>query len=134
MSERKPPVFSPVDYDAWSRGYIPPSEHVLIDALQFRGAKVQMSTGVGHGGQVWIVYSGPAFNAKARRHLLAMMQALDEALVDEEPPASAMEAEGRDAQQLGAKPSSAALVEGTLNPLPQDQHDRSGTGSEVKED
>ncbi|WP_342152287.1 hypothetical protein [Methylorubrum sp. SB2] len=51
-----------------------------------------------------------------------------------ERPASAMEAEGRDAQQLGAKPDSAIGNAETPNPLPQNHHDRSGTGSEVKED
>lgn len=97
MTERKPPVWSPVDYDAWSRGYQPPSEHVLIDALQFRGAKVQMSTNVAQGGKVWVVYEGPNFNAKARKHLIAMMRALDEALDEEpeEPSPSPLVAEGK---------------------------------------
>lgn len=44
-----------VDYDAWKRGYMPPSEHVLIDQLAYRGARVVMSTDFGDHGAVWIV-------------------------------------------------------------------------------
>jgi hypothetical protein len=33
-------AMSPVNYKAWQEGYMPPSEHLLIDALSFRGAKV----------------------------------------------------------------------------------------------
>lgn len=47
-----------VDYDAWRRGYIPPSEHVLIDKLAFRGAKVVFSTMTSRKGQMWIVVEG----------------------------------------------------------------------------
>jgi hypothetical protein len=31
------PVPSVVDYDAWRKGYMPPSEHILIDKLAYRG-------------------------------------------------------------------------------------------------
>ncbi|GAB6842400.1 hypothetical protein HNR00_003608 [Methylorubrum rhodinum] len=111
MAERQPPVFSPVDYDAWSRGYTPPSEHVLIDALQFRRAKVQMSTSVGRGGQVWVVYSGPAFNSKARRHLLAMMEAMDAALIEDERPASGSEAAEADETRSGSAGGESPVAE-----------------------
>jgi hypothetical protein len=47
-----------VDYDAWRRGYMPPSEHVLIDKLAFRGAKVIYSTPTSKKGQIWIVVEG----------------------------------------------------------------------------
>jgi len=33
-------VLSVVDYEAWRKGYLPPSEHVLIDQLSYRDAKV----------------------------------------------------------------------------------------------
>lgn len=84
---RQPPAFSPVDYDAWSRGYMPPSEHVLIDALHLRGAKVEMSCNVGREEKVWIVYQGKGFGRKARRHLMRMMQELDAVMDDEDEPA-----------------------------------------------
>lgn len=39
-----------VDYDAWKRGYMPPSEHVLIDQLAYRGARVVMGSDFGDHG------------------------------------------------------------------------------------
>lgn len=44
-----------VDYDAWNRGYMPPTEHVLIDQLAYRGARVLMATDFGKHGAIWIV-------------------------------------------------------------------------------
>ena len=44
-----------VDYDAWKRGYMPPSEHVLIDQLAYRGAKVIMGSDFGDHGAIWVV-------------------------------------------------------------------------------
>ncbi len=63
---------------------MPPSEHVLIDALHYRGAKVEMSCSVGKEEKVWVVYQGKEFSRKARWHLMRMMQELD-AILDEEP-------------------------------------------------
>ena len=48
------PVLSVVDYAAWKRGYMPPSEHILIDELSYRGAKVKFSTQIDSVG-IWIV-------------------------------------------------------------------------------
>jgi hypothetical protein len=48
-----------VDYEAWNRGYMPPSEHVLIDKLSYRGARVQLSTPVSREHQIWVVIEGP---------------------------------------------------------------------------
>lgn len=48
---------SVVDYDAWKRGYMPPSEHVLIDELSYRGAKVVCSS-IGSSGGWWLVMKG----------------------------------------------------------------------------
>lgn len=40
-----PPRLSVVNYDAWSQGYMPPCEHVLIDELSRKdGARVVVST------------------------------------------------------------------------------------------
>ena len=65
MSERIGPVLSPVDYDAWERGYMPPSEHILIDQLAYRGARVIMSNDWGKEGAWWFVVRG-ALSQKAR--------------------------------------------------------------------
>lgn len=46
-----------VDYDAWKRGYMPPSEHVLIDQLAYRGATVNTSSDLGDCA-FWIVTRG----------------------------------------------------------------------------
>lgn len=53
-------VLSPVDYDAASRGYMPPSEHLLIDELQFRGARVSFSSGIDPDATWWLVTKGGA--------------------------------------------------------------------------
>ena len=53
--ELKQRIATVVDYDAWKRGYMPPSEHVLIDQLAYRGARVVMSTDFGDHGAIWIV-------------------------------------------------------------------------------
>lgn len=51
------PVLSVVDYEAWRKGYLPPSEHILIDALSYREAKVL--TGCDWGDfAFWIVVRG----------------------------------------------------------------------------
>lgn len=47
-----------VDYDAWNRGYTPPSEHILIDKLAFHGARVVYSMATSMKGQMWIVVEG----------------------------------------------------------------------------
>ena len=43
-----------VDYDAWKRGYMPPSEHLLIDQLAYRGARVNSMSDYGEYA-FWIV-------------------------------------------------------------------------------
>ncbi len=37
-------VQSVVNYDAWNKGYRPPSEHELIHALSYEGARVKASS------------------------------------------------------------------------------------------
>lgn len=49
---------SVVDYDAWKRGYMPPSEHVLIDELSYRGATVNLSSNWGDELGFWVVAKG----------------------------------------------------------------------------
>lgn len=72
---------SVVDYDAWNRGYMPPSEHVLIDQLAYRGARVVMSSDWGSYGAVWVVVRGdkimrPEFR-KSLRELLGLAMEYD---------------------------------------------------------
>jgi len=67
------PVLSVVDYAAWEKGYMPPSEHVLIDKLAYRGAKVVMSFSVGSKEQVWIVFEGVKLTSAKRKLMLKIM-------------------------------------------------------------
>ena len=53
-------VLSPVNYEAWRNGYIPPSEHVLIHELMHEGAKVHTSF-QNYGGGFWLVTKGNPF-------------------------------------------------------------------------
>lgn len=71
--ELKRPVLSVVDYEAWGRGYMPPSEHVLIDKLAYRGARVQISTPISREHQIWIVIEGPLLTNKQRKNLREMV-------------------------------------------------------------
>lgn len=70
-----------VDYDAWKRGYMPPSEHYLIDQLAYRGARVVHGTDLGEHGAFWIVMRGKSPNAKIRK---LMREILDMVFEDEE--------------------------------------------------
>lgn len=67
------PVLSVVDYDAWEKGYMPPSEHILIDKLSYRGARVVLSTWLGGDGQVWVVLEGKPLTNKQRKILRDMV-------------------------------------------------------------
>lgn len=66
-------VASPVDYDAWRRGYMPPSEHILIDQLMFRGARPIMSMDMEGGGAWWLVIRGPYPSAKVRKAIMRLL-------------------------------------------------------------
>jgi len=48
---------SPVDYEAWRNGYLPPSEHVLIHELSVGNVKVLASTQCDNWGW-WLVVRG----------------------------------------------------------------------------
>jgi hypothetical protein len=89
LSERQ----TPVDYDAWNRGYMPPSEHVLIDKLAYRGARVVLSTPLGRDRQMWVVLEGPSLTNKERKHLREMVNLMFE---DEDEPAQESEASTND--------------------------------------
>lgn len=72
---------SVVDYAAWNRGYMPPSEHILIDELSYRGAKVLMSSSSSDRGY-WLVTKGYENSKELRkiaRVLAAQIAALEEA-------------------------------------------------------
>ena len=88
---------SPVDYEAWEKGYMPPSEHVLIDALAYRGARVAMSTQANDFG-VWLVVKGGTVPKGARKVLmeaihdtLEFMEGEVEKVLSEELPAALSE-------------------------------------------
>lgn len=78
MSGQRPPVLSPVDYDAWNRGYMPPTEHVLIDALSFRGAKV-VTMSSGSDGSIYVVTQGKPLDTRTRAVLRQLLEVFEEA-------------------------------------------------------
>ena len=75
------PANSVVDYQAWSNGYMPPSEHALIHSLQFEGAKVVSSMGLDNV-QWWFVTGDGGVDKKTLRTCIAsltsMLEMLDE--------------------------------------------------------
>lgn len=76
MSQRNP-VLSIVDYAAWDKGYLPPSEHVLIDALSYRDARIVMSSSDSRGDGFWLVMKGQRITG---RKALAIRQMIEMAL------------------------------------------------------
>lgn len=66
-------VLSPVDYEAWGKGYMPPSEHVLIDQLQYRGARIILGSDMGETAY-WLVMRGPGPKSK---QVLAIMKLIE---------------------------------------------------------
>jgi len=85
---------SVVDYDAWVKGYMPPTEHVLIDELSHRGAKVVLCATGGERGY-WLVLKGYE-TTRGLRHAMLALAAQIEALEDDVDPqpvlAAAMDA------------------------------------------
>lgn len=61
-----------VDYAAWRKGYMQSSEHVLIDQLAFRGARVVLGTDFGDLA-FWVVVRGKTPSAAVRRKLMEML-------------------------------------------------------------
>jgi hypothetical protein len=71
------PVLSIVDYDAWRKGYMPPSEHQLVDELSYRGARVVMSS-VHDDFAIWVVCRGGHLPRATRLKLHdAVMESID---------------------------------------------------------
>lgn len=66
-------VISPVDYDAWNKGYMPPTEHILIHKLQFERTKVVLSTMVSRDNQMWVVIEGPPLSRNARKAIRSLV-------------------------------------------------------------
>ena len=70
---RSRPILSVVDYAAWERGYMPPSEHVLIDQLAYRGARVKFASDWGKDGAIWVVMRGDRkWSREVRKKILEM--------------------------------------------------------------
>jgi hypothetical protein len=55
-----------VDYEAWRKGYMPPSEHILIDELAYRGARVIHGSDWGNLA-IWVVMRGTIPSRKVRK-------------------------------------------------------------------
>ena len=67
-------VKSIVDYDAWRKGYVPPSEHVLIDELSYRGAKVVLAS-TGGACDFWLVIKQDRpLSRKQRKAMLTLIE------------------------------------------------------------
>ena len=80
---------SVVDYDAWKRGCMPPSEHVLIDELSYRNAKVVSSSSGSKGGW-WLVIKGDV-DRKKLAHISKNIHLMMEFLEDEDAAETAVE-------------------------------------------
>jgi hypothetical protein len=75
-----------VDYEAWRKGYMPPSEHVLIDQLAYRGARVIHGSDWGKFA-IWVVMRGTIPNSKVRKAIWEMVHlALEDADNHHAPP------------------------------------------------
>lgn len=79
------PAASVVDYEAWQKGYTPPSEHVLIDQLAYRGARVVLSCDYG-GTAYWLVLRGSNTRGKLMLSAMRAIEAAVETLGDEPAP------------------------------------------------
>lgn len=70
-----------VDYAAWNKGYMPPSEHILIDQLAYRGARVIHGCDLGDHGACWVVVRGKIPNRMVRK----LMRELMDMVFEDEP-------------------------------------------------
>lgn len=86
MSEKKVVKFppkpspSPIDYEAWNRGYSPPSEHLLIHELTYNDARVIGKSGFEEN-EYWLVSKGEPFTDPFAVNMF-LMDALLEMAVD----------------------------------------------------
>lgn len=68
------PPTSVVDYEAWKKGYTPPSEHILIDQLAYRGARVAMMSDWGEEvGAFWVVVRGRPLDRVTRKQMFGLL-------------------------------------------------------------
>lgn len=67
---------SVVDYDAWRKGYMPPSEHFLIHELSYGNAKIIMSSDWGASGFWLVTRGGKNLKRKQRLVLFEMLHTI----------------------------------------------------------
>lgn len=84
---------------------MPPSEHVLIDKLSYRGAKVVMSNWLGGDSQLWVVLEGKKPLTNNQRKFLRQ---LIELWFEDE------------AQEAAVPETCAEATEGVCNPKSED--------------
>lgn len=75
-------TLSVVDYTAWNRGYMPPSEHILIHKLSHEGARVAFASWLGGDAHMWIVLEGGKALTNKQRKAMREFVLL---MVDDEP-------------------------------------------------
>lgn len=93
-------VESVVDYVAWKRGYMPPSEHRLIDELSYRGAKVVASSESGDF-SFWLVVKGTSLTRKQRAAFMKFLELTIDELPEKEPTSHPLAAEYELSEQEG---------------------------------
>lgn len=93
MNAPRLPLPTVVDYAAWEKGYMPPSEHILIDELSYRGARVVLSTSLSREHTMWFVVKGPPLTNKQRKMLRDIMAIWFD---DEPEPEPSVDGEGLD--------------------------------------
>lgn len=71
-------VESVVDYDAWRKGYMPPTEHSLVHELSHGTAQVIMSSTGGKSGYWLVSKNGKLPPRKDRLLLWKMLEVLSE--------------------------------------------------------
>lgn len=81
-------VTSPVDYDAIRRGYCPPSEHALIDQLQFGGARVVLGSDIGPTAY-WLVMRGKPIKGRIGKLIMQQIENAIDAMIEDEAAAAA---------------------------------------------
>lgn len=69
---------SPVDYEAWRKGYMPPSEHILIHKLHVGEVKVIASAEGGGSGWWLVVKGGKPLSPAQRKSIRFLMENMDE--------------------------------------------------------
>lgn len=95
MSEKLEPMQpryyrSPVDYEAWRNGYMPPTEHVLIHKLSVGEVKVIAMSDYGKDAGGWwlVVKGGKRLTAAQRKAMRYLMETMEEIEADEDMVAS----------------------------------------------